>query len=66
MRYRADRVEAFMKELEQLTKKHGIAVDACGCCNSPWVEDLKTHETLAEDLYYEADGTITYKVVRNG
>ena len=60
---RENRVEAFMKDLEQLTKKHGIVIDACGCCGSPWVEDMETHEMLASHLYYEEDGTFDYKFV---
>ena len=57
------RVENFIKGLEELCKEHGIYIDSCGCCNSPWLEDAETHERLADNLYYEVDGTITFEVV---
>lgn len=30
-----DPVPAFLTELTALTKKHGIAIEGCGCCGSP-------------------------------
>lgn len=36
------RIEAFEKELEALSIKHGVTVDACGCCGSPWLVDQLT------------------------
>jgi hypothetical protein len=37
-----DQAAAFIAELTELTRKHGIAVSACGCCNSPWLLDATT------------------------
>lgn len=33
---------AFLLELRELTRKHGIAIDGCGCCDSPflWKPDV--------------------------
>jgi len=30
---------AFLIELSELTRKHGIAVGGCGCCGSPFLND---------------------------
>lgn len=30
-----DKRELFLMEYEDLCKKHGMIIDACGCCNSP-------------------------------
>ena len=27
----------FLKELTELTKKYGIAIEGCGCCSSPYL-----------------------------
>ena len=34
-----ERVDAFLTELTELSKKHGIVIDGCGCCSSPYVRD---------------------------
>ncbi len=31
-------IREFVLELENLTRKYGVAVGGCGCCGSPWVE----------------------------
>lgn len=41
----------FLDEYKKLCLKHGVFLDACGCCNSPWVtkvdptedNELETH-----------------------
>ena len=30
-------INAFLNELTELTTRHGIEIDACGCCNSPYL-----------------------------
>jgi hypothetical protein len=37
-----DQAAAFIADLEELTRKHGIEVAACSCCNSPWLIDATT------------------------
>ena len=31
-------VQAFLNDLTALTVKHGIAINGCGHCGSPWLE----------------------------
>lgn len=30
--------EAFLEEYKALCIKYGIIIDACGCCESPWMK----------------------------
>ena len=46
-----NRLEEFLKELSELTQKHGFYIYGCGCCGSPWINDRK-NEVDADDLYY--------------
>lgn len=46
-----EQADAFLADLAELTKKHGLAVWSCGCCLSPWLE------FVAQD---ERDGKYTY------
>ena len=32
--------ERFLIELTELTRKHGIVIGGCGCCGSPWLDDV--------------------------
>jgi len=31
-----DELNAFLADLSELTRKHGIRIGGCGCCGSPW------------------------------
>lgn len=46
-----NKIELFLQDLAELTKKHGIKIDGCGCCGSPWLEDNEM--VIAEDLVYD-------------
>ena len=46
-----DNVDAFLIELEQLTRKHKLKISACGCCESPWVLELPDNETGPKYAY---------------
>lgn len=35
----APRVDDFLKELGELSKKYGIWIAGCGDCGSPWLEE---------------------------
>ena len=34
----------FLSELSELSRKHGLYIDACGCCNGPWVLEKDRRE----------------------
>lgn len=34
------RIEAFLNGLTQLTQKYGIEVAGCGCCGSPFLDNV--------------------------
>ena len=57
-----ENLKMFLKELSALTKKYGIKICGCGCCGSPWVEDINTKDMLdnlsynAKKELYEVDG----------
>ena len=38
------RVEAFIAALEELTRKTGLKVQSCSCCDSPWLVTLSRKE----------------------
>ena len=60
-----NRLEEFLKELSELTKKYELAIDACGCCRSPWVIDLKREFELETGLCYnEKDQKYTVDSMR--
>lgn len=60
-RGRMDKKEAFLNELSELSKKHGMFIGGCGCCDSPFIYVDKKEESLAridwndEKQEYEAD-----------
>jgi len=47
---RKERVKAFLKEYYALCKKYNLCVDACGCCNSPWIYEPLNEERLVEHI----------------
>jgi hypothetical protein len=36
------RMDGFLQELNELTRRHKIKIGGCGCCGSPWLEDCST------------------------
>lgn len=46
-----EKVKAFLEELTLLSRKHEIKIDACGCCSSPWLEEVPQCSTR----FYEVD-----------
>lgn len=42
--------EAFLRELSELSRKYGIAIDGCGCCGSPWLYDADG-EDFSKQVY---------------
>ena len=35
------KIKAFLKELTELSKWHGIVIGGCGCCGSPFLMDIE-------------------------
>jgi hypothetical protein len=48
-------IECFLRELSELTEKHGIVICGCGCCGSPYLEERKMVQemTVAENLKFD-------------
>lgn len=56
-----ERSKLFLEELTQLSKKHRIAVNGCGCCGSPYLSDIP--EELIDE--YDAESGLDYKLSKN-
>lgn len=54
----AARIRMFLQELTALSDKYEIYIEGCGCCGSPWLNDLKSGKNY-DNLAYGQDG---YKV----
>ena len=52
-----ERLESFLKELAELTKKHNIAIRGCGCCGSPYIDDFQK-EFDGENLHFDEEKQI--------
>lgn len=52
-----EKVKAFMDELTELSRKHGIVLDSCGCCNSIALLEFgeKTHRTKEGSYHWRPD-----------
>ena len=55
MRPKNERTDKFLEELTELTKKHGIEICGCGCCDSPWLNYMIGNEDLGGNLYFDED-----------
>jgi len=45
-----DRFLNFLKEYEELCRKYGVYVSACGCCLSPWMVLAKSEKEIREHI----------------
>ena len=34
------RLDKFLKELSELSNEYGFIIGGCGCCGSPWVDEV--------------------------
>lgn len=48
----------FMEELTALSKKHQLTIGGCGCCGSPWLEDLSNQE--GRYIYNDRNGKLEW------
>ena len=46
------KIELFLSDLLELTKKHRIYIQGCGCCGSPYLFELEKNEAA---LHYSVD-----------
>lgn len=53
MSQKNEKNDKFLEELTELTKKYGIEIGGCGCCGSPWLNDMISCEFLGEKLYFD-------------
>jgi len=49
-----ERVEAFIEELEIISRKYKIIVDGCVCCGSPYLTDLIKRTDEEAEFEYES------------
>lgn len=49
------RLQHFLKELTILCDKYGFYIQGCGCCGSPWVNDIKNNKDY-DNLNYGEGG----------
>lgn len=47
-----ERLRLFLKELAELTEKHGFEIGGCGCCGSPWVAEINGYVNV-DGLFYD-------------
>jgi len=50
----AKRLESFLQELTALSDKYEIYIEGCGCCGSPWLNDIKAGKSY-DNLTYGQD-----------
>lgn len=59
-----DKLEAFIKELTELTIKYRVEIGACGCCDSPYllgIDNEHQFDLLAGNLKFNRD-TLEYSI----
>lgn len=47
-------LKEYLDELSALTQKYGLEIGGCGCCGSPWVEEIVGDGT-ADGLTYNRE-----------
>ena len=53
-----EKLDRFLEELSELSKKYSLEIRGCGCCGSPWIEAMNSFEVF-ENLTFKDN---TYKV----
>lgn len=48
------RRQEFLKELTALSRKYSLAIEGCGCCDSPYLRDFSTfNRENVEEMRYD-------------
>jgi hypothetical protein len=50
----------FLLELRELTLKHGISIDGCGCCGSPFLSKIDSPDPLGGYMALEGGEEIIW------
>lgn len=49
-----ERLRAFLQELTALSDKYEMYIEGCGCCGSPWINDIQNNKNY-DNLTYRKD-----------
>lgn len=49
-----ERLRAFLQELTALSDKYEMYIEGCGCCGSPWINDIQNCKSY-DNLTFRKD-----------
>lgn len=55
------KLNKFLDELTELTKKYGYIIGACGCCGSPFLYEVKDYENRKYTINKKGLDTLSYE-----
>ena len=52
-----ERLQMFLAELTELTRRYDVAITGCGCCGSPFTEDVSEDKLpdVMQDIRWDDD-----------
>ena len=42
-----EKMNMFLEELSELSNKYGLAIGGCGCCGSPWIDEIDAYGSVS-------------------
>lgn len=57
-----EKIDAFLVDLTQLTKKYGIVIHGCGCCDSPSLHAIEDDQQDCSYQYQDEGGAGTPEI----